>query len=138
MSGPLWAVVGVVSTGGALGALGRHAVTLAYGDPPGAFPWGTLTVNASGCFLIGLLMAWVTIHAGPSARLVRPFLGTGVLGGYTTFSAYVVDAHLLLRAGRSALVLAYVAGTLAVALGAVWCGAALARRVLPGVTGGSM
>ncbi len=117
-----------------LGALARHAVALAYTSPPGTFPWATFTVNASGCLLVGVLMAWVTHRRGAN-RLAQLFLGTGVLGGYTTFSAYAVDAHLLLRAGRPALALAYVGGTLAVGLVAVWCGGAMVRRVFPAVGG---
>ncbi|WP_414169042.1 fluoride efflux transporter CrcB [Streptoverticillium reticulum] len=122
-----WPVVGVVSAGGAIGAVTRYGAGLLWATPSGAFPWTTLLINAVGCALIGVLLVTVS-ELGSAHRLVRPFLGTGVLGGFTTFSTYAVDAQQLLQAGRVASALAYLAATLLTALAAVWAAAASTRR----------
>lgn len=97
-------------------------------SPAGTFPWSTFTVNLSGCLLIGVLM--VRSGAVWSAhRLLRPFLGTGVLGGYTTFSTYTVDAQVLLDGGHVGLGLTYLGATLVCALAAVWVGTFLSRWI---------
>lgn len=120
------AVLAAVAVGGALGAAARYGVSVWLPSPPGAFTWSTFTVNVSGCLLIGVLMA--LIGEGRSAhRLLRPFLGTGVLGGYTTFSTYTVDAHVLLDGGHVRLGFAYLAATLVCALAAVWVATLLTR-----------
>lgn len=75
-------------------------------------------------------MVTVTEGRRPAHRLVRPFLGTGVLGGFTTFSTYTQDTERLLSAGRAAPALVYLAGTLAAALAAVWLASAATRRLL--------
>lgn len=115
-------VLAAVAAGGALGSLARYGVGLALPHPA----WASLLVNVSGCVLIGALMVVV---AG-AHRLARPFLGVGVLGGYTTFSAYAVDVVALAGAGRLLLAAAYLVGTVVGALLAVWAGATLARAVL--------
>ncbi|NLU76359.1 CrcB family protein [Streptomyces sp. HNM0575] len=130
-------VLAAVAVGGALGAVARHALELwlpARGSA--GFPWGIFFVNISGCALIGVLMALIA-EGGRDARtpaLLRPFLGVGVLGGYTTFSTYAVAAAQLLRAGDHAAATgaAYLGATLFGALAAVWAGAA-ATRALPSV-----
>lgn len=126
-------MLAAVACGGALGAAARHAVTLAVapGDAAGAgrAPWATLTVNVTGCLLLGALMVLV-LERGGVHRLLRPFLGVGVLGGFTTFSAYAVDAHQLLAAGRGSVALVYLVGTLVTALLAVEVAAAGARVAL--------
>jgi len=121
-----WALLAAVSAGGALGALARYAATLAWPHGPGAFPWATFAVNVSGCLLIGVLMVLVT-EVWTAHELVRPFLGTGVLGGFTTFSTYSVDVQQLVTAGSAGTALLYLAGTLAAALVAVSTGLGLAR-----------
>lgn len=112
-----WDVFAVVAAGGSLGAAARYGVGLAWPHPAGGFPWATLLINIVGCAAIGVLAGLAPRH-----RLARPFLGTGVLGGFTTFSTYAVDARTLLDAGRPAAAAAYVAGTLVAALAAVWLG----------------
>jgi CrcB protein len=122
-------VLPVIAVGGALGALARYGLGVALPTAPTAFPWTTLLVNVTGCALIGVLMVLVgAVWTG--YPLARPFLGTGVLGGYTTFSSYVVDAQRLVDGGRGGLALAYLGGTLVAALSAVWLGGAAARAVL--------
>ncbi|GAA3062456.1 CrcB protein [Streptomyces olivoverticillatus] len=124
-----WPVVCAVSVGGGAGAAARYGTGLLWPTAEGAFPWTTFLINAVGCALIGVLL--VTIAERRSThRLVRPFLGTGVLGGFTTFSTYAVDAQRLLENGRVGSALAYLAVTLASAMAAVWAAAALTRRVL--------
>ncbi|MEV4627609.1 fluoride efflux transporter CrcB [Micromonospora sp. NPDC049523] len=123
-------VLAVVAAGGALGAAARYGVATAWPTPSGHFPWTTLIINLTGCALLGILMAYVTGRIAPH-RLVRPFLGTGVLGGYTTFSTYAVETRGLLAADRPLLACGYVLGTLAGALTAVWLGGRLLSRIRP-------
>ncbi|MFI5685258.1 fluoride efflux transporter CrcB [Streptomyces sp. NPDC051636] len=122
-------VVAVVSLGGALGATARYALSLAWPTQPGGFPWATFWTNVTGCAVIGVFMVVIT-EAGAAHRLVRPFFGTGVLGGYTTFSTYAVDIQQLLDAGHPRTGLVYLAATLIAALAAVWLAATATRRVL--------
>lgn len=119
-------VLVAIALGGALGAEARYGIGVALPHAAAAFPWSTLLINASGCFLIGVLMVLIT-EVGSAPRLLRPFLGVGVLGGFTTFSTYAVDTSRLLLAGRPAVALAYLAGTLAAAMAAVWVGANATR-----------
>lgn len=126
-----WDVLLVIAAGGALGSLARWGLTLALPHPAGAFPWATFVANASGCGLLGLLMVFV-LELWPPSRYVRPFLGVGVLGGYTTFSSAMLDARALLVAGRPAVAGEYVFGSLAAGLVAVWCGAVLGRLAVRG------
>ncbi|PSK93645.1 camphor resistance protein CrcB [Murinocardiopsis flavida] len=123
-----WAVLGLVAAGGALGALGRHAVAVALPHAPGEFGWATLVVNLSGCALIGVLMELLA-HRRPGSRLIRPFFGAGVLGGYTTFSAAVLDVTATASTDpRTAL--AYLAATLVGSLIAVSVASTAAAAVL--------
>lgn len=127
-------VVAAVAVGGALGALARHAIGTAWPQEVGTFPWSTFTINVTGCLAIGALLVVLTEVAGRPHRLARPFLGTGVLGGFTTFSTYAVDAERLIAGGRAPLALAYLFGTLVAALLAaqtgVWTTRTLATRHL--------
>jgi fluoride exporter len=126
------AVLGAISSGGVLGALARYGLTLIWPHRPGQFPWATFVTNVSGCLLIGVLMVLVT-EVWATHHLVRPFLGVGVLGGYTTFSTYAVEVQQLVNAGAARTGLFYLVGTLAAALPAVWAGLALARMATRGV-----
>ncbi len=122
-------VVAAVAAGGALGAAARYGAGLVWPTAATAFPWTTFTVNVLGCLVIGCLLAAVT-EIRSAHRLLRPFLGTGVLGGFTTFSTYCVDAERLTGDGHALTALAYLAATLLSALAAVTCGALGTRRVL--------
>jgi CrcB protein len=124
-----WRVLVVIAVGGGLGALGRYGVELLLPTEPGRFPWGTFVINISGCLLIGVLMVLVTdVFTG--RPLLRPFVGVGVLGGYTTFSTYANEVRGLLRPGSVPVAAAYLVGTLAGALLAAIAGMALTRAVL--------
>ncbi|MBP2475958.1 CrcB protein [Crossiella equi] len=109
----------LVSAGGVLGALARHGIGVLV---PG--PWPTVGINVLGCLLIGLLTARTAADS-----VLRPFLGTGVLGGFTTFSAYAVDAVRLVHDGRALEAALYLVGTLAAALLAVTAGRLLGERL---------
>jgi CrcB protein len=127
--GPEPDVLAAVALGGALGALARHGLGLAVGPAGTGWPWATLTANLSGSLLLGVLL--VLVERGRGSRLARPFLGVGVLGGYTTMSTYGVETQQLLLAGRPGLAAGYACATLLGALAAVWAGAAMTRRLLP-------
>lgn len=108
--------------GGALGALARWAVAESI-PSPGGWPWATLLVNLTGCLLIGALLAALAAR-DPEPSWARPFLGVGVLGGYTTYSAFAVEVVGLVERGSGVLAAGYVlvsvtGGVLAVALGAL-------------------
>jgi CrcB protein len=117
-----------IAAGGALGAVARHGLSLATARALGAgFPWGTLAVNVLGCLAIGV--AFAVLDARPSDPTLRAFVMTGVLGGFTTFSAFALDAHGLTEAGFPGRAAAYVAASVALCLAACWIGAAAARRL---------
>lgn len=124
-----WATLGTISAGGMAGALARYGLAVALPHPPGGFPWATFAANVAGCLLIGVLMVLVT-EVWPGRPLVRPFLGIGVLGGFTTFSTYVVDIGQTAAAGFPHTAMAYLAGTVVAALSATYAGAAAARWVV--------
>ena len=129
LSASRWPVLGAISAGGMVGALARYGVHEAWPHRTGAFAWSTLTVNVTGCLLIGALMVLVgTVLSGRS--LARPFLGVGVLGGYTTFSTYALDAQQSLDAGAVWTAVAGLAITLVAGVGAVWVGQATAALTL--------
>ncbi|QHC28127.1 fluoride efflux transporter CrcB [Streptomyces sp. HF10] len=122
-------VVAVVAAGGALGACARYGLSLAWTTAPDGFPWATFWTNLIGCAVMGVFMVFIT-EVWAAHRLVRPFFGTGVLGGFTTFSTYTVDIRRLVEAGRPGIGLVYLVATPCAALAAVWLASATARRVL--------
>lgn len=123
------AVLAAISAGGAAGALARYGLGVAF--PPGqtGFPWATFGINAAGSLLIGVLMVLV-VEVWEAHRLIRPFLGVGVLGGFTTFSTYVVDVQRLVNAGAAGTALAYLAATLVAAILAAYVGLTVTRIAL--------
>jgi CrcB protein len=119
-------VIPAIALGGAVGASARHALELAWPAGAEALPWATLVTNVTGCLLIGMLMVQV-VEVGRAHPLLRPFLGVGVLGGYTTFSTYAVQTRGLWSAGHPGVALLYAALTPALALAAVAAGVVTAR-----------
>jgi CrcB protein len=120
------AVLAMIAAGGVLGAEARYGMSVLIPYQPGQWPWAIWLVNISGCFLIGVLMVIMTELSSPH-RLVRPFLGVGVLGGYTTFSTSMVDVQQLALAGRSGAALGYLVGTVTAAVAGAFTGVALTR-----------
>ena len=117
-----------VAAGGALGAMARYLVTLGAMRLVGpGFPWSTLVINVVGCFLIGVLVVVLTQKDG---MRLAPLLITGVLGGFTTFSAFSLDALTLWERGQPALAGIYVAASVGLSLAAIAAGMALMRGVL--------
>ncbi|MFJ6854097.1 CrcB family protein [Streptomyces sp. NPDC091271] len=125
----MWRVLAVIAAGGAAGATARYAASLAWPTAGDGFPWVVFAVNVAGCALIGVLMVLTAERGRITRPLVRPFLGVGVLGGFTTFSTYAADVSRLLARQEVATAMAYAAATAVAALGAVWGAAALTRAL---------
>ena len=124
------AVLGAIAAGGALGAVARYSVTVALPHGPGDFPLSTFLIDVSGCLLIGALVVLLTEVLGRPHQLARPFFGVGLLGGYTTFSAYTAEALVLLDEGALTTATAYLLGTLLAAVLAVQTGVVATRAVV--------
>nr|AYC79623.1 fluoride efflux transporter CrcB [uncultured bacterium] len=122
-----WDVVAAVALGGVAGAEARYALGLLDRHSAQQFPWMTLVINAVGCLLIGALLAALSRAERPP-RLTRPLLGTGVLGGFTTFSTFSVDVVVLVDNECWGRAIAYVFATVTACLLGVVAGAALVRR----------
>lgn len=123
-----WDVLAAVAAGGAAGAGARHGVSELLPGGTGGFPWATFAVNVTGCFLLGALMV-VLLDRRAGSRFLRPLLGVGVLGGYTSFSAYALDTRDLVAAGHADVAGAYLIGTVAATLVAMWLGVLTGRGV---------
>src|SRR3954469_4854601 len=85
-------VLSAISAGGVVGALTRYGISTTWPRHAAGFPWATWSINVTGSFLIGVLMTLIA-RFWPHHRLIRPFFGVGMLGGYTTFSTSVVDVQ---------------------------------------------
>ena len=117
-----------VAVGGALGALARFATQSGAFRLFGlTFPVGTITVNVLGSFLVGMLFVWL---AEKGLMRHAPFLVVGVLGAYTTFSTFSLDALTLWERGQHGAAAAYVGASVVLSLGGIAAGAALARSWL--------
>ncbi len=114
----------LVVLGGGIGAGLRHGVNLGAARYLGTqFPWGTLTVNIVGSFLMGLLAAWFAFRGDQQTpQSLRLFLTTGILGGFTTFSAFSLDFALLFERGDGMLAMTYVAASVVLSLLAIFAG----------------
>ena len=117
-----------VAAGGAIGSPLRYVISEHLATDPGAFPRATFLVNISGSFVLGFVIVVIMERARPT-RYVRPFLATGLLGAYTTFSTLAVEAVLLVREHNTTGAIVYVVCTIGVGLFAVWLGMTLARLV---------
>jgi CrcB protein len=126
-------VLAVIALGGGLGSVARYGLARLWPTPAGGFPWATFNTNVLGSLALGALMVYV-LEVWPPARYRRPFLGVGVLGGFTTFSTYMVETRGLLAGHHPALAFGYALGSLVAGLAAVWAGAALARLAAGGST----
>jgi CrcB protein len=125
---PEWDLLAVIAVGGVLGAEARYGLSRWINHPAGTMPWSTVVINLVGSMLLGVLMAG--IEARGAHRLLRPFVGVGILGGFTTFSTFGVDVDTLLHAHRPGVALGYLAITVVGCLLAVTAGYRVTSRAL--------
>jgi CrcB protein len=119
----------IVALGSALGGALRHGVNVGSARLFGiGFPHGTFIVNVTGSLAMGLLAAWFAFK-GEALQPWRLFLTTGVLGGFTTFSAFSLDAALLYERGQLGLALLYAAGSVVLSIAALFAGLAIVRQL---------
>ena len=119
----------LVGLGGFAGAISRYLVDGFVSDRTGGgFPWGTLVINASGTFVLGLLFAMTTERAIFPAEIRAPLM-IGYLGAYTTFSTYLLESWRLIEDGAWAMALANLGGSIAVGLVAVAAGMIIGRAI---------
>ena len=119
----------LAALGGALGALARWGTAEALPSSPGGWPWATLLVNLTGCLLLGALSEGLVLRA-PEASWPRPLLGVGILGGYTTYSAFAVEVVHLVESGATLVAGAYVAASVLGGVAAVAAGTLVVHTVL--------
>ncbi|AYV47249.1 fluoride efflux transporter CrcB [Caulobacter flavus] len=120
----------LVAVGGAAGSVARYlvgAAALRWIGP--GWPWGTMTVNIVGGFLMGLLTGWLALKAAGQQETLRVLLGVGILGGFTTFSAFSLDAALMIERRAYGQAFSYTAASVLIALAALFAGLYLARRM---------
>ncbi len=127
-------MLGAIALGGALGAPARYGVATVVHVTPGRFPWATFLTNMSGSLALGFVLA-LLLERYPPSRYLRPFVATGFLGAYTTYSTFAVETDLLTKAGHVPLALAYAVASLVAGFGLVVLGL-WAGRALPGRHGG--
>ena len=121
-------VLVAIALGAALGAPARYGISQLIHVAPGTFPWATFVTNISGSFVLGLAMALI-LERFPPSRYLRPFVATGFLGAYTTYSTFAVETDLLVKQGHAAIGVAYAVASLVSGFAAVWAGIWIARTV---------
>lgn len=124
------ALLAAIAAGGALGGLCRYAIALAIPPATNGFPWATFWTNVSGSLLLGLVVV-LAVRRFPENHWIRPFLATGVLGAYTTFSTLVVEIDLLAGHGYRSTAAFYAAASLVAGYAAAWTGLRLGRGLWP-------
>ena len=118
----------IVFLGGGIGAALRHGINLVVGRTLGtAFPYSTLIINVTGSLVMGLIAGYFAFK-GDASQHWRLFLTTGILGGYTTFSAFSLDAALLYERGELGLSALYVVASVALSIAGLFAGLALVRN----------
>lgn len=121
-----------VACGGAIGASLRHLLGGAAKNLFGSgYPYGTFAANVLGGFLMGMLVGWMALKVSGGENL-RLFLGVGLLGGFTTFSAFSLDAVLMYERKDYAAMAGYIGGSVILSIGALILGLMLARKVFAG------
>mgnify|MGYP003627938950 CR=1 FL=1 len=120
-----------VAAGGAIGAAGRHLFNQQMFRLFGPnFPWGTFGVNIIGSLVMGLVVGFFALKFEPSAE-IRSFIATGMLGGFTTFSAFSLDAANMIERGQTGIAAFYIGGSVALSLAALFLGLWIARVAFP-------
>lgn len=122
-------VLAAIALGGAFGAPARYGVAQLIHSSAYGFPWATFVTNVSGSFALGLVVALV-FDRFPPTRYLRPFVVTGFLGSYTTYSTFAVETDLLFKKGHVANALTYAVASVLMGVLAVWVGFRLARLCL--------
>ena len=125
----------LVGLGGALGSMARYGVGLATARlfPASVWPWGTLVVNVVGGLAMGLLVGWMGLRAGASQETVRVFAALGILGGFTTFSAFSLETVLMIERRDYGMAAAYAGLSVVLAIAALMVGLMIARRAFGAV-----
>ena len=119
-----------VAAGGAIGAAMRHGVgLLAVRSLPAGWPHGTFAVNLLGSLAMGLLIGWLALKAEGAHQMTRLFLATGVLGGFTTFSAFSPEVAEFFRKGETVKAAAYAGLSVVLGVMALFLGLWIARRL---------
>ena len=118
-----------VALGGALGTVARYELALAEPVGSGRFPWATFVANVVGSLILGVALATL-LDPSPAARVLRPFVAVGFCGGLTTFSTWMVESMLLMRAGDTAVAVVYLIVSLGAGLAAVGAAVLLTRRTM--------
>ncbi|MFA9476888.1 CrcB family protein [Phycisphaerales bacterium AB-hyl4] len=129
--------VAAVAAGGMIGAVLRVGFVVVFPNSAGQFPWTTFVENVVGAFLLGWVLVMLLERWRPRWSSVQPFLCTGVLGSFTTFSNFSVEWTLLANDGRLWLAVGYPAASVAAGLAAAGLGMLLARRMRPAGRGSS-
>jgi len=120
-------VLAAIAAGGALGAPARYEITRTVHVTKGTFPWATFGTNVTGSLVLGFVLVVVIEHFPPS-RYLRPFIATGFLGAYTTFSTFTVETATLVSDGHDVTGLTYLLASTAVGLAAAWIGIVAGRH----------
>lgn len=117
----------LVAAGGALGAMARYGVGRLL--PATSFPWATLMVNVTGGLLMGLLVGWLAFRSDGQGESIRLFAAVGVLGGFTTFSAFSLEAMQMIERRQLLTATGYAAASVVLSVAALFLGLMIARRI---------
>jgi len=128
-------VLAAIALGGALGGSARYGLAQAIHVSHDTFPWATFVTNVSGSFVLGVVMALI-LERFPPTRYLRPFIATGFLGAYTTYSTFAVETDLLVKQGHAVMGVGYAVASLVTGFAAVWAGISIARTVPMPLRGG--
>jgi CrcB protein len=124
-------ILAAIALGGALGAPARYGVAQLVHEATGSFPWATFWTNISGSFTLGVVLVLI-LERFPPTRYVRPFVATGFLGAYTTYSTFAVETDLLVRSGQAGIGIVYGLASLVAGFVAVWAGMLVGRSFRAG------
>ncbi len=116
----------IVAAGGSLGAVARYGLGRLL--PATGWPWATLSVNVVGGLLMGVLTGWLAFRGGHNAEGVRLFAAVGLLGGFTTFSAFSLETALMIERRQFAMAGGYAAASVVLSIAALFVGLMVARR----------